>query len=252
LFVIVLCLLFVAGGLAGGYYFWMQSPLEPVIQANKTPTPPPPQKISGIIPADTQTVMAIDGFSAVDVITHVKAEAAKSQSAGSVKEIILSRKSATATARVNAPDMLTLMNIGAPDMLTRTLTNDWMLGVYADQNGSRNVFVIVTTNFFQNAFAGVLQWESVMPDDLKSYLISVPTAGFANTPNALTTPVTNTIRGQFQDRIIQNRDVRAFVAADGATLFLYSFVDNSHLVIAGSDAALSEIVGRLEKQTLVR
>jgi hypothetical protein len=61
-----------------------------------------------------------------------------------------------------------------------------------------------------------------------------------------------TLRGQFQDRIIKNKDVREFVTANGTLLFLYSFIDTTHLVVSGSESALGEIVGRLEKQAFVR
>jgi hypothetical protein len=258
LFIIVLCLIFVAGGAIGGYYFWSQSPVAKVVQ-NNTPTATPATQtraVPGIIPADTQTIISIDHLNAGDIRTRVQTELAATQSANTVKEIILSKTGAAGQIRVTAPDMATLMNTGAPDILTRTLTDAWMLGVYADKSGAKSLFVIVTTNFFQNAFAGVLQWESIMPDDLKQYLLAVPGADIANVPatsNASSTPpVTTSIRGQFQDRIVDNRDVRAFVTADGRTLFLYSFVDNAHLVVTSSDAALGEIITRLEKQTLVR
>jgi len=77
------------------------------------------------------------------------------------------------------------MDTGTPDIVLRALSDDWMLGVYADPNGTKTVFVVATVDYFQNAFAGMLQWESVMADDLKQYL-------YQNTPAdiAATTPET--------------------------------------------------------------
>jgi hypothetical protein len=60
------------------------------------------------------------------------------------------------------------------------------------------------------------------------------------------------IRGNFIDRIVQNKDVREFVTSDGKIIFLYSFIDNTKLVVTGSEATLSEILRRLEQQTYVR
>ena len=60
------------------------------------------------------------------------------------------------------------------------------------------------------------------------------------------------LRGAFEDRILKNKDVRAFRTDDGAILFLYSFIDNSHLAIASDEATLIEVLTRLEKQALIR
>ena len=137
--------------------------------------------------------------------------------------------------------MLELMDIPAPNILARSLTPSWMLGIFTDNANNKNPFIVVTNNFFQNAFAGMLAWENVMPDDLKQYLYSSdPIFPYL------------TVRGQFKDRIIMNKDVREFVTSQGKTLFLYSFIDNSRLVIAGNEATLSEIIARLEKSAFVR
>ncbi len=113
-----------------------------------------------------------------------------------------------------------------------------MLGVYSDASGSRSVFAIVQTDFFQNAFAGMLQWEASMPYDLQN--------------DVAWQPATTTIRGQFTDHIVRNADVREFTTPDGGTAFLYSFVDNTKLVFAANERALMEIQSRLEQQAFVR
>jgi hypothetical protein len=61
-----------------------------------------------------------------------------------------------------------------------------MLGIYTDASGNKDVFVVLTTDFFQNTFAGMLQWERVMADDLKYYLYTTPVAGVSNEPASAT------------------------------------------------------------------
>jgi hypothetical protein len=61
-----------------------------------------------------------------------------------------------------------------------------------------------------------------------------------------------TIRGKFEDRIIKNKDVRAFRTDEGTILFLYSFIDNTHLVVTDKESTLAEILTRLEKQSFIR
>lgn len=259
--VTVLSLVLVAGGLIAGYYLYTQSLL--FIAAPSGKTRPPTASVSSLVPADSQVTVRLDSSSPARILSLLQTEANRDQKPGTIKEIIPIETVNGATVRLSAPDMLTLMNISAPDMLARSLTDSWMLGVYANDAGTKTAFVVVSNNFFQNAFAGMLQWESVMPDDLRAYLFALGTtpSGIANaTPTALANmgsttvggPAFGAIRGQFRDRIIHNKDVREFITDQGKMLFLYSFIDSSKLVMAGSEEVLAEILLRLENQSFVR
>jgi hypothetical protein len=61
-----------------------------------------------------------------------------------------------------------------------------------------------------------------------------------------------TISGRFEDRIVKNKDVREFRAADGKIVFLYSFIDQTKLVVTASEETLAEIISRLERQAFIR
>ena len=201
------------------------------------------------------------------VRARIAAEAEKPHSPGNIHELIITNEG----NRVTEAEMLTLMQIDAPDILKRSLTNPWMLGIYTDELGGKDVFVAATTNFFQNTFAGMLQWENIMADDLKLYISSA--RGIVNAPavsstvevlgtNGSTTPPAQppsssieqyyTLRGQFEDRIIMNKDVRVFRTTDRKILFLYSFINNSTLVFTTKEKTLVEILNRLEKQAFIR
>jgi len=199
-------------------------------------------------------VLAIDGLSPPAALSHIAVEVNKPWPANSITEIIPIETSATGQkARVTEPEMQSLMEVNPPDILTRSLDQPWMLGVYTDESGNHDAFVVVATNFFQNAFAGMLQWESVMADDLKQYLGTANVSDIANVGASSTEPLSAyALNGHFEDRIIMNKDVRAFVTTDGQTLFLYSFVDNSKLVVAKNEATLREILTRLENQAFIR
>ena len=279
--VIVISLILIVLGIGAGYYFYNQSALAP-----STPQAPAAQSVPSLIPADSQDVIAIDGLGGAAVLERIQGEMAKPLPSDSITEIIPIETTDGQRARLSTADMLSLMQISPPDILTRSLDSSWMLGVYTDGSGNKSAFVVVTTNFFQNAFAGMLQWESVMADDLKQYvgtngaadianvpLVTAPIAIATSTENASTTGMTATstatttsvieqvpaqpaspyaIDGHFEDRIIMNKDVRVFVTDNGNILFLYSFIDNTKLVVAGSEDALKEILTRLENQAFVR
>ena len=253
-------LVLVGIGVIGAYYLYSISPLAPNQRAV-----PQPQAVQSLVPSDTQVAIPIDGMNPAAIISSVRSEIAKSQSPNTIKEIILVETKNGQHFRVAGPDMANIMDTGTPDIVLRALSDDWMLGVYADPNGTKTVFVVATVDYFQNAFAGMLQWESVMADDLKQYLYqNTPADIAATTPETFASssaPMSDgyvptnqpvVLRGNFIDRIVQNKDVREFVTTDGKTLFLYSFIDNTKLVITGSEATLSEILKRLEQQTFIR
>ncbi|HTK32965.1 MAG TPA: hypothetical protein VL335_00250 [Candidatus Paceibacterota bacterium] len=259
----------IGGGIGGAYYFYSLSPLA----GSQAPAPQITAPAS-IVPADTHATLAVDGMNPVSIISAVRKEIAKQQENDTVKEIILVQSKNGQRFRVSGPDIASMMDISAPDILLRALSNNWMLGVYADKNGAKDIFVVASIDYFQNAFAGMLQWENVMADDLKQYFYSSAPADIStvndstqNTALASTSEVNGAsstptdsyrgdsrytvIRGTFTDRIIRNKDVREFVTANG-TLFLYSFIDNNKLVITGSESTLSAILERLEQKAFVR
>ena len=281
----ILSLLLIGGGAFGAYYLYKISPLYQMIGSTPQTTPASQaQTVPSLVPADTQVVISIDKLGTQATIEKIQSEMAKTQPADSIKEIILTKTTNGAVTRVSSTDMVSLLETSAPDILTRSLAPDWMLGVYQDSNGQENMFVVATNDFFQNTFAGMLQWESSMPDDLRPYLPAitqpqanaiVPTGistGLATSTkktlkNATSTAVAASttdstspvsaqalpiIKGRFVDRIIKNKDVREYVTTDGHVMFLYSFIDDSKLIITGNEDTLSEILARLEKQSFLR
>ena len=132
----------------------------------------------------------------------------------------------------------------------------------------------------------MLQWEGIMADDLKQYIYPESVMGIgnlaklvANSTSTATSPDTEasslassslasssnqstttynplapyfTIKGQFIDKLIQNKDVREFQMDDGQISFIYTFLDNSKLVFAGDEQVISEIMTRLEKAVHLR
>ncbi len=304
---LVISILLLGGGAYGAYYLYSKSALAPV-----TPIIPQQKASPSIIPADTQAVLTIASQSPNLMRATIAQEINKPQEPNSIREIIMATKDTSGQlVRVSATDMIKRLDINAPDILTRSLTPNWMLGVYNSPDNVKSVFIVGTTNFFQNTFAGMLQWERVMADDLRQFLYPdnvegilnangtsravVPvnplsgidsilpfagstTAATSSMAQATSTATTRnatasstrsgtasttvetvaplrqylTIRGKFEDRIVKNKDVRAFRTDSGQILFLYSFIDNTKLVISDTESTLAEILSRLEKQSFIR
>jgi hypothetical protein len=273
----ILSIVLIGAGIGGAYYLYSQSAIAPksVITTSSSAN-------ASLIPSNSIVNISIGSLTSSQIISRIQTEIAKSQPSNTIKEIVLTQNNNGKETRVISTAMIDIMDINAPDMLIRSLTPNWMLGEYSDANSNKDVFIVVTHNFFQNAFAGMLSWENVMADDLKQYFASTKTIENKNPiTNTSTTTVTSsttkstnsatssistvsniqtttniqsfpTLSGHFIDGIIKNKDVREFKTNTGNILFLYSFVDNTKLVITSKESTLTEIIKRLEQQAFVR
>jgi hypothetical protein len=237
IFIAVLSLVLIAAGAFGGYYLYTTSALGLSLK----PLPVPPQKppsLTAIVPFDSQSAISVDNANSADVLGRIRAELRKLQAPNTVKEIVFTETKDSVTYRVPAPEMMLLASVPVPDMIARTFELPWMFGTYADATGTTTPFVIVKTNLFSNAFAGMLAWEPTMERDLQPFL-GLP----ANQPLP---------KGTFKDQIVRNKDVRAFVGDNGQTIFEYSFIDSTTLVVAANNETLAEAITRLENKAYVR
>ncbi len=238
LFLAILSFVIIGGGLAGGYYLYTKSPISAIPLKPATPAPVSALSTKSLIPSDSQVSISADGQTREALLARIQAEIDKPQNPNTIKEIVLAQTGSAGSKQIAPSAIASAMNIAVPDSILRTLQPKWMLGVYADASGAKDIFIAATTDTFQNAFSGMLGWEPAMPRDLNAYV----NAG-TSTP----------LQGRFIDEIVKNKDVRAFVApGNEATVFLYSFLDNSMLIMSDNEIALAEIVRRLENQAFVR
>ena len=126
-----------------------------------------------------------------------------------------------------------------------------LLGAYGSDEGNAP-FIIFKTDFFQNSYAGMLDWEKNMVDDLAILLNFEEKIKNQNNTGTSTVRGYLAVRGRFEDKIILNRDVRKFTNENGVSLLVYSFIDKDTLVITTSENVLRSIIQKLEKQTQIR
>ncbi len=241
-------LILIAGGAYGGYYLYKQSAFAlPEQVATK------PVAIQSIIPYDKQNVFMVDGIAEGQFVPRITAELNKNTSGSAqVIELVLGEKSGETSVRVTGSSFIKKAAIEMPSTLARSLTDQWMLGTYNEDSGVKTPFLIFTTDFFQNAFAGMLAWEASMPDELADILNFKEKARAGETTASSSIASYFSIRGKFIDKQIQNRDVREFIGRQDETLFLYSFIDKDTIVFTTTESALKGLLGRVEKETYVR
>jgi hypothetical protein len=124
-----------------------------------------------------------------------------------------------------------------PGKLSRSLSKEFMLGIHVFDRATP--FIVIKTTFFQNAFAGMLEWESTLPRELNP-LITLSHGDSAGTGTF------------FIDTVIKNKDVRVFKAIDGKELLFYTFVDKNTILITTKRGTLEELITRLTTTTVVK
>jgi hypothetical protein len=151
---------------------------------------------------------------------------------GQVKNIILTKTADGSLARPSASNLLSGLGTHAPDTLLRSLSPDYMLGVY--QYDKASLFLIVHGTAHDFLLSGMLAWEPYLFTDLAP-LFKIDTSGF--TKASLGKVV-------FYDAIIANHDARAALDADKNPLLYYSFLDPNTILIAADPKVLTEVVTR--------
>jgi hypothetical protein len=167
----------------------------------------------------------------------------------SVETIYLTQGSGSLTHAITAADFFRLINAAAPATLIRTFGDRYAFGV---QNiaGHNEPFLVFTINSFDTAFAGMLDWEDTMENDLNFLFSTAPVASTFD--QSTTTDGFN--HSDFRDAVIQNHDVRFLPApgdvaagGDGVRL-LYAFPNRNTLIITTSNTGFEHLLEHLSRQ----
>ncbi|MFQ5788614.1 MAG: hypothetical protein ACE5H1_11620, partial [Thermodesulfobacteriota bacterium] len=167
-------------------------------------------------------------------------------SIGKIKNVFITesfadREGIVRIGLISASDFLNTINAHLPASFLRSLKPEFMLGVHM-QSGN-NPFLILKTGFYENAFAGMLEWEREIKEDLAPLfgpadfdLISNENFGTSAPPSTAPT---------FSDFVMKNKDVRILKDNDGEIALLYSFIDKNTIVITTNENTFSEVLTRL-------
>lgn len=147
---------------------------------------------------------------------------------------------------INTSEFVTLMNWKMPDLIKRTLLPDYMVGMYSF--GENLPFVILKTSYFENAYAGMLQWELDMEKDFQ-VLFRLP--GYEDS-GGIEAALTPTTVKKFTDSVIVNKDVRIMRDEKGEMMLLYGIIDKETIIITVNDTAFKELLNRLIKEKTLK
>jgi hypothetical protein len=197
---------------------------------------------------------------------------------GSITQLFPTAKNITgATYLLSASEFFKLLEINIPGTLSRSLEDPMMLGLHGYDGNS--YFLILKVTDYDRGFAGMLDWEKTMQQDLflpfgiaplrsltppaaTTTPITAATTTRTTTssnestatcsPSATTTePVSNITTADltaraFVDVVVKNINARALKRDDGSIALLYAFPDKNTVIITSSAATLTEIVTRMQ------
>ncbi len=130
----------------------------------------------------------------------------------------------------------------APGSLLRNISAASSMAGVIRIKGSQSPFFILSITSFSNTFAGMLEWERVMPRDLAQFFPPYASGQTASSTTATSTPVAI---AEWRDEVIANHDARVYRDTSGRSVLLYGYWDQATLVIARDPAAFTEILARL-------
>lgn len=146
------------------------------------------------------------------------------------------------------------LNLAAPDLLLRNITEKSTVGVI-NEGGETRTFFVLRVSSYERTFAGMLTWEPLMERELallyplytseETDAVSLSTTTASTTPTATsqTGPAVSKVR--FEDVVVANRDVRILRDTRGRSLLLYGYADKETLIIARNEAAFAALLTRL-------
>lgn len=187
--------------------------------------------------SDSQKELDITGLKEDKILSAITKEINNSSTQiGKIEELLIINKETGVSIPVKLDSFLSLTKSEAPADLLRTLNQYFNFQIYASIKSTATL--ILETDSFQKAFAGMLAWEILMPKDLYRLI-----SGQKYDPEVIT--------GKFEDFTYKNMDARIIRDRNGEIALVYSFLDNKTIVITGNEIAFDEIIARFNSPKAV-
>lgn len=225
---IILALVFIS--LSGGflYFAWSAINKDDVSKAN------PVNNLQAVI-ADDEIVVETQNLSAQELETAMLAAAGNDRALGDVSVFSFLKEKASTTEVLNSKQFVNAMGWRMGGTLLRSLSDKYSIGLYKQREDQ--FFAVFSLVSYEGAFAGMLEWERYVYQDLKPFL----EFGVADTVST-STPVF-----LFKDMVVENKDTRV-LEKDGVAVLLYAFPDRRTLLVSSNEATFREILNRLSPE----
>ncbi len=221
---ITISAIFLLAGI-GSVFFAFSKPSTPADSANAPKNP-------SLIFVENEKQISATGINSEILAKTISAEVSGANNKlDSMENVYLSEDVDGNEIALTTQRLFFFLDNRMPPSLLRSLGKKFMLGIH-NFNGN-HPFLILQTNFYENAFAGMLGWEQYMARDIfPIFAIKIS----SDSPVFLR---------PFEDKTIKNRDGRALKDDEGKIVLFYVFKDKKTIIITDSEYTLEEVSRRL-------
>ncbi|TRZ51077.1 hypothetical protein D4R99_04905 [bacterium] len=228
---IILSVIFFMATIGVVYYVFFRSP-----DTNQLLTD---LKITPFINVEVSQEFSVDNKSKKDIITEIQQEIIGANTrADTIKNIfftetyqIQTQNGPIAAKRlITTSKLFSTLEIPIPSIILRTIKNEFTFGYHTFNNNQP--FLILKTDYYDNAFSGMLDWESTMSKDLEPLFGTIGTGDLS--------------QRTWSDVVTKNKDTRVLNNFDGSVAMVYMFKDQKTLIITTNNNTLFEISRRLD------
>ncbi len=164
-----------------------------------------------------------------DKLLAVKKEAGGTNE---IKYILLSKDTNGVKEKISTKDLFSLLGFTAPSSLVRSLSDSYMVGTYTTE--APHLFMIFQTKDYSYSYAGMLEWEKTLANDLIPLFESDTKESKIQIGEK-----------KWDDFIINNKDARTFTNESDKIILYYLFNDKNTLIIADNPDTIKEIISKL-------
>jgi hypothetical protein len=194
---------------------------------------------TSLVFSENQEILNVSDLTVNELISEtIKTRDSASISLGSITNLVFVKEDGGISSSLTTEEFFNGLGIRAPGSLVRAVDQTYMFGIHAfDRN---QMFLVFKVRSLQQAFAGMLDWERLMIDDLFGMFIE---HNIQNTDLGI-----REVFGSddiFEDVVMYNRDVRLINDLSGETRLLYTFPDPETLIITTNRNTLREILDRI-------
>ena len=211
-------LILLGAGAFGSWYYYSQKGAE---------IPPPPRPRS-LIAVDEE--IEIELTQANRDISLRKAHEVLSVpfKKGPFRRVVFSEPKNGGRSFIDTEEFLKIAKLEPPRGLKANL-NEFTLGSLA-QGTSSSPFLLFRVLSYPDSFAGMLEWEKTIANDVRLLFEGIPP-----------------LKGEnfFRDVIVKNQDTRA-LEYQGGTVLAYAFFNKNILILSSSRQTLEQIISRYE------
>ena len=196
--------------------------------------------VSTLVKTDSVKIIKIDGLTKEELGGKIAGEYKSATPAlNTIEQIQFVEENINPSALITTERFWEKLDTHIPSELLRSFNPIFTVGVHAwNKNG---LFIMMKTNSYGTAFAGMLKWETTLLDDLYR-IFGIDTTG----ENSVL------FSAKWKDVVLKNQDTRVLTDSAGNIILFYTFLGENKdtLLIADKEQTLVEVVNRMTANTI--